>query len=247
MAAEGHFRSHLERTVADELTRLGISWRYEQPVLLPNGASPRYLPDFTIDEAPTHFELPQWIECKPQQFIYSLRDFFPEITRQFGEYFDKPIAVADFGWHELLEAGFDELWKPKRLAELTGESVLIVGAVNATSRLSIEMRQDTIVFSRCQPFVNWAGIQKQNERKRRRIQWEKESEQRQRQWEAAQAMRRRQTLDAVLASRRIGPNKFAGHCCGCNAFVPQALGILYKASIVGGGYRFFAVCNNCHD
>ena len=84
------FRSHLEVLVAQELDEHGVNWDYERFVTLPNGPQVRYLPDFTINSANPALQLPQWVEAKPQQFLYDLRDLLG-VTRRNGERFSGEI------------------------------------------------------------------------------------------------------------------------------------------------------------
>ena len=65
--------SELERSVARELDEAGVLFVYEQQVVLNDGTSPKYLPDFTIIEAPQALRLPEYVEVKPQSFLYVYR------------------------------------------------------------------------------------------------------------------------------------------------------------------------------
>lgn len=138
------FRSALERAVAAELDRLGVSWSYEVAVSLPTGRV-NYLPDFTINVDASHFGLPRWVECKPQQQIYTLRDV-TGVTRRAGEYFKADVTVEGLTAAHLVDYDLQELAKPKRLAELSGEPVLVVGGVQGTSSLSALLTEDGVVF-----------------------------------------------------------------------------------------------------
>ena len=169
------FRSLLERKVADELDTQGVQWRYEVPVSVPDGRRIPYLPDFVIDEARDELMLPTLVECKPQQMLYDMRDALG-VTRRAGEYFVDDVHVEGVTPQKLRDAGLVELAKPKALAQVTGQDVLIVGAVGGTRTLTATMSADAITFSRSHPFVNWRGVVQARERERRyaeeRERWE---------------------------------------------------------------------------
>lgn len=245
------FRSRLEREIAAELDEHGVEWGYEQPVILPDGHSPRYLPDFTIHQANPDLKLPQWVEGKPQQFIYDLRDSLG-VTRRSGERLQGEVEVRgrDHEWLKL--SMIEELWKPKMLAEITGESVLVVGGVGGTSKLTVEMRHDCMVFSREHPFVNWMAHVRRLEREAQQEVWRREAEERDQQRRYNAEMQRLQaerqkadTLKSVLAYPSRGHNRHAGPCVGCGGVVAANMGSLYRVGIVGGGERWFVVCDTC--
>ena len=245
------FRSQLEVKVANELDHQGVAWEYEVPVKLPDGRSLWYLPDFTINSANNLLKLPKWVEAKPQDFLYSLRDLLG-VTRKHGDRFAGEILCEEITSADLRSMLVEELWKPKRLAELTGESVLVVGTVGAISSLSIEMAPHLIKFSRQHPFVNWVGIQKAEERKQKRLKWEAEAAEhaatRQRIFQENQEQQRqamKEELKATLAFRHIGPTKWSKACFGCNSFVQAGQGSLRKVQFTDGSLEWRVLCSNC--
>lgn len=245
------FRSQLEVSVARELDERGVSWEYERPVRLENGLSPRYLPDFTINAANASLKLSKWVECKPQNFLYALRDLLG-VTRTHGDRFSGEVVCENISSEHLKSLFVEELWKPKRLAELTGESVLVVGTVGAISSLSIEMRKTAICFSRCHPFVNWLGIEKAKERERRRQQNEIEAAERRRQWEIEQQQRQRmyeemrqRSLIEALSVGHLGATKYRQRCCGCGEWVMPGSGSLRKVQFTNGAHEWRVICSTC--
>lgn len=241
------FRSHLEVLVAQELDEHGVNWDYERFVVLPDGPQVRYLPDFTINNANLDLQLPQWVEAKPQQFLYDLRDVLG-VTRRHGERFSGEIRHENVTAKNLQDLLVQELWKPKRLAELTGKSVLIVGTVGGTSSLSIEMFPDSIQFSRQHPFVNWLGIQKAKERERKRLELEAEAAERQRAWHEQQELNRQamaRQLQETLQFKHLGPTKWNRGCFGCGTFVQAGSGSLRKAKFTDGTSEWRVLCSSC--
>lgn len=241
------FRSHLEVLVAKELDHHQVEWDYEHPVTLQNGQSLRYLPDFTIKSSSPELKLPAWIEAKPQDFLYSLRDLLG-VTRQHGDRFAGEVICEKIKAKDLQEMLVQELWKPKRLAELTGKSVLVLGTVGGTSSLSIEMFEDSICFSREHPFVNWLGVQRAKEREQKRLQWEAETAERQRQWQAQQqriAERRLQQVAETLRFPHLGQTKWDRYCFGCDVMVPAGGGSLRKVQFTDGNHQWRVLCFNC--
>lgn len=241
------FRSHLEIMVARELDEHSVRWQYEQRVVLPDGRSPRYLPDFLIETANPELRLPQWVECKPQNFLYALRDLLG-VTRKYGDRFAGEVTCEGVSSETLRGLLVEELWKPKMLAELTGESVLVVGTVGAVASLSIEMRPDRVCFSREHPFVNWVGIQRAKEREQKRLQWEAEAAERQRLWQLQQDQRRQamvQSLSDTLQFRHLGPTKWNRSCFGCGDLVQAGSGSLRKVAFVDGAHEWRVLCSSC--
>lgn len=248
-----NFRSRLETEVAAELDTHNIHWAYEQPVILPDGHSPRYLPDFTIDPLPfdSPFDLPHWVEAKPQQFLYDLRDTLG-VTRRAGDKFSGEVAVRNVDHKRLQGAHIEELWKPKYLAELTDEAVLLVGGVGGTSRLSVEMRKDEIVFRRDHPFVNWPGHQRTLERAEQRA----ESKARQAEWAATRAKaetdalaeRQQRQHDLVAAARATtssGTTRYPAHCLNCNTSIAVGSGSLRSVRFSDNSSRWYVLCSRC--
>jgi hypothetical protein len=241
------FRSHLEVLVAQELDEHGVNWDYERPVVLPKRPPLPYLPDFTINTASAALELPRWVEAKPQQFLYDLRDILG-ITRRHGDRFSGEVVREEITAKDLRDMLVQELWKPKRLAELTGESVLVVGTVGGTSCLSVEMCVNSIRFSPQHPFVNWLGVQKAKERERKRLQWEAEAAERQRLWHEQQEQQRRaaaRQLQETLRFKHLGPTKWNRACFGCGAFVQAGAGSLRKVLFTDGNHEWRVLCSSC--
>ena len=246
------YRSTIERHVAEELQRLNIEFGYEEPWTNPHtGKSVPYLPDFTIraSSRADEFELPKWVEVKPQQMIY---DLFEDLglKRKYSAWFTEPIGKP-LTSNDLQERQFHELRKPKRLAELSGESVLVVGTVRATARLSVEMRPDLIVFSRSHPFVNQRGIEKELEKERRRA----ENEARWRAYEQERAARNareqaERQRDAAARCRLVMqrsalsvPPRFNSRCEGCG--IDGADGSVYGINTQSGQMEWFRICIKC--
>ena len=243
------FRSQLEVKVAGELDHLGVAWEYEVPVKLPDGRSPRYLPDFLIKDANDDLRLPMWVECKPQDFLYSLRDLLG-VTRRYGDRFSGEVECSDVTASDLRGMMIEELWKPKLLAEMTGESVLVVGTVGGMSSLSIEMAPNVVRFSRAHPFVNWVGIQKAKERERREREWEVQRAERQRLYEETQANIRAakmREVEETLRFRHLGPTKWGKSCFGCSSFVNAGSGSLRKVLFTDGSQEWRVLCNECRQ
>lgn len=181
------FRSIIEADVARFLDECAVHWRYEAWT----DYTRHYLPDFTIDWAPECLGLPRWIEVKPQEMLYDLRDALgvPELFQ--GDHRIEDVSAADI---LNLNEKFAELYKPKRLAEVAaddlcettplsssearteaGIGVLVAAAANRTRTLSIEMDACGITLSRCHPFVNYKGVQRQRERDQREERWAAEA------------------------------------------------------------------------
>jgi len=250
-------RSALEVKIAMALDEHGVNWGYEVPVELPDGTRPKYLPDFTVWEADDQLDLPKYIEVKPMEMLYDLAST-AGIYRKYGEYFDGEISVD---WDaDTLKGLQSELWKPKMLAEYCMGDVLVLGAANATKRLSILMRRDDIAFSRSHPFVNWAAVEKQRERDERAAWQARINAERQRQWEAERAERERQRqleeeqaeqrrrdslarfAKVVLAMQPRTP-RFASGCYVCSEHGDD--GSIYHLKFVDG-MRWVRVCDWCH-
>lgn len=240
------FKSALERVVADELDSHSVQWVYELPPKLPAGKKVYYLPDFTIRESPPDLMLPFWLEVKPQQMLYDLRDDLG-VTRRHGDKFSGEIVIENVWWENIAELRSIELAKPKKLAEITGASVLVIGGVGGVSRLSIEMRPEEIIFSRSHPFPNWRAVLVKREREAQRLAFEREQSQRAERWRESQQTRMREEmqrracfLSSVLSHASIGVNRFLGTCPGCNCRVESGRGSLYRH-----GGAFVVICDRC--
>lgn len=250
MATSGiAFRSRLEGEIAAELDAHEVEWTFEQPVALESGRQVRYLPDFTIHDAPEELRLPPWVEGKPQQFLYDLRDTLG-ITRSVGEYFTEDVVVEDVDADELTRRHIDELWKPKKLAEMADQSVLVVGGVGGTNRLSVEMRPTAVVFSRSHPFPNWRGYQRKLERATQQAVWAKEAEARRNQYEVErQEQEERRSAeqqifrDAFIAVVQMGDRlrpRFGGPCTRCGVYTTPDQAGLYRIYD-----RWVVACEGC--
>jgi len=249
----GGYRSKLEADVAAELDQHGVEYGYEEPLALPGITHPGYLPDFTIHAADEDLELPRWVEAKPIDFLYSLRDDLG-VTRRAGERFADVVEVDGVTHQTIKDRQIEELWKPKLLAQLTGESVLVLGGVGGQSKLSVTMRPDRIDFSREHPFVNWPGVTKKKERAESQARWRIENANRQRLYEADRAQRQRfhdiqvreirqsaaATVQTILSHPSHGAPRFASSCAGCST--PTTTGSLHR---VGSGWK--VICIACRQ
>lgn len=241
------FRSQLEREVATEMDCLGIAWRYEVAVTLPGNTSIAYLPDFTIDVDASHLGVPGWIECKPQQMLYTLRDI-TGVTRRAGEYFKADVTVDGFTAADLLAREQTELAKPKRLAELSGQPVLVIGGVQGTNSLSVLLTETGAVFSRTNPFVNQRGVAKANEQARRAVEtaermalWQKERDER----TARETALRTGIVTFCVRDLTGMAVRFASACVGCRE---QGVdGAIYRVPYTDGSERWERVCVPCRS
>lgn len=243
----GEFRSQLEARVAQEMDSLGVSWEYEQQVRLPGGKLIPYLPDFSIVASPPELELPDWVECKPLQYLYDLREAMG-IDRRYGDKFGSPIAVLGVNSYSLQSLKLIELAKPKRLAELSGKCVLVVGTVGACNTLSVEMGPEKMIFSRNHPFVNQHGIEKAKEKERRikRAQEEAESSRlREMQHREALRIQNRLIIAKIINQDARGRNKYRGNCAGCQVHLDEREGFLFHACVDGSSKQFYVVCQQC--
>jgi hypothetical protein len=205
------FRSGLEAMAAGMLDELGVEWAYERQTEY----SHKYLPDFTIDEAEPYLQLPKWVEIKPAQALYAVRDHFRLRERFDGEHF-RPMTAE-----QMLEV-CPELAKPKRLAELDDSPVLVASALGCSSTLSVTMHPDGVTLSRSHPAVNYKGFLKGIENWHRALEYEE----RNRQYEAMRAARlaeeerlERQRAERLIAHfRAVRANrqaKYDGSCWAC--------------------------------
>jgi hypothetical protein len=252
------FRSQLERKVAHELDRLEVEWAYERAVVLEDGTSPRYLPDFTITDAAAELCLPQWVEVKPMDFLYDLR-VHCGIDRAHGDRFTGEIPVRNVD-SARLKSWQHELWKPKMLAEITGESVLAVGGVGGTAMLSITLTKNELVFSREHPFVNQAGVEKKRRHAEREERYRLQREEWARHHEAVERQRAQRALEQQAAEQekigqlmqlvrqRRGPtrrNGYADQCVNCSRVVAPDGGWLFHITLSEGFGRWVVVCPGC--
>lgn len=241
-------RSGLEVKVKAELDAHSVKYQYEpKNIKLLNGRLCKgYWPDFGILSASPELELPPYLEVKPQEFLYDLRNLLG-ITRRHGEKFSGDLFI-DCGFEALQELK-SELWKPLRLAEMTGEDVLCLGTVGGTSSLSITMTPKGLIFRRDHPFVNWTGVLKRKEQDRKSR--EREIEQQKRLEEQA---RRRQEfefqslLNYKSCIQMNMPTQFDQDCMVCGALVTAGEGHLVKHPVrtSSGRTRWLVCCGHCH-
>jgi len=199
------FKSALEAKVAEELDDFRVIWEYEKKA----DETPElgYLPDFTIVQAWDDLELPQWIEVKPADLLYAIRDK-AGLDEHFTGSFTFGLTAAD-----LLDAGFPEAAKPKALAERSGLGVLITAKLNRSRTISVLAAPDHIVISREHPAVCWQSVVKERERQLRQAQYAAEAEQR----EAERAAREADRWNLVVQTARTDgrPARFSGRCWAC--------------------------------
>lgn len=243
------YRSRLEREVAQEMTRLGIAWSYEMKVELPGGRTVPYLPDFTLFDAPDELEMTVWVECKPQQMLYQLRDA-TGVTRRAGEYFKADVIVEGITSADLMDMGLDELAKPKRLAELSRFPLLVVGGVGGTNKLSVCMHHDQIVFSRSHPFVNQRGVELRAERENRAEErrqeaerWRAEYERKERERQEGQGAIRSQNVRNIIQRFTGVAPRFASRCHGCLTHGED--GKVYRVRFDDRTERWERICEAC--
>jgi hypothetical protein len=246
--ADEHFRSALERRVADELDRLSVPYTYELAVTLPNFGPVPYLPDFTIEVDSSHLDLPRWVECKPQAMLYTLRDV-TGVTRRAGEYFETDVTVEGVTAGHLVELDLKELAKPKRLAELSGDEVLVIGDVGRTKSLTALLTPDTIMFSRHNRFVNQRGVELTEQRAQREAAWRERAEIERQRYEQARAQAEAEreknlwvALRAVLSTGVQAFPRYASSCAGCQQVGDN--GMIYKVRL-GTTERWIRICPAC--
>jgi hypothetical protein len=169
-----------------------------------------------ICEAPEDLELPMFIEVKPAELLYALRDHVGCPERFDGTRW----SAIDCG--TMYKEGLEEVWKPKALAELYQTDVLITAKLNATSSLSIMAKPTGIELSKSHPAVNRRGVLAQQERER---QWA-ESEARQAAWRAQREAELAAQAEVLLTVARRANRRPAGRddwCRYCRTQQPAAL------------------------
>jgi hypothetical protein len=206
------FRSGLEAAVAKNFDAMGVEWAYERGV---EGIA--YLPDFTILDSIVDFQLPQWVEVKPAQLLYAVRDHLGVPERFTNDVFSDPLTAE-----QLRDAGLSEIWKPKALAELEHQPVLVVSKINCNRTLSILMQPEQIVLSRSHRCVNWKQVKIDEENRRRREQWQREAAQRQAERAEQDEARRANNLAWARAADHR-PARYDGRCIVCGASRPAGL------------------------
>lgn len=232
------FRSALEAKVAEQLDALCVKWHYEleshkavawfagsyQPDPKP---VPGYLPDFTIEDASEDLELPLWVEVKPAELLYAVRDHLgcPE---RFDNDVEHPISGA-----ELYRANLTEIWKPKRLAEIYGRDVLVVHQINRNRTLSILMRTDGLVLSRRHPAVNFRQVVADADRVEREARRRAEQEAAAAEYQKKRAAQVAEWVEHVRENGR--PARFAGRCLACGVTRVAAELLIARCSDGGWG------------
>lgn len=214
------FRSASEAKVAHELDNLHVPWQYERPaertVLFPDGTVLGYLPDFTLGPCSRdhELELTVWLEVKPSELLYVVRDHLGCPERLEGSFFAEASAK------ELQAAGLEEIWKPKRLAELSGLGVLVVNRINRNRTLSALMTPTGVELSKSHPLVNYRQVVRNRERDEQATRQRAEMERRQAAYEEQRRLWQRLVVD--LACRQNRPARFDGWCAVCQQQQPAA-------------------------
>lgn len=236
------FRSGLEARVAEQLDALGVVWRYEVDAhkaaswfagsYEPAPPRVRYLPDFAVMEAPEYLQLPLWVEVKPASLLYAVRDHLgcPE---RFTDDF-----ISDVDSRSIEGAGLEEIWKPKKLAEVYERDVLVVSEINRNRTLSILMKPGQVVLSRRHPAVNHRQVIADRARAEREAQWKAH-------WEARVAERERQRARELAqwvhhVQRSGRPARYGDQCLVCGIFQPAAEILIARDAY--GGWR--ATCRS---
>jgi hypothetical protein len=225
------FRSYLEAKVAEELDRLGVAWEYEcdahHALIWPEELP--YLPDFTIvAPLPDDLDLPTWVEVKPADLLFALRDHIG-IPERFDGIHREEITAQ-----EIHDAGIEEIWKPKRLAELSGRDALVVYQINRTRSLSILMTPTFIELSKSHPLVNHKKVVADQERAEREAQCRADAAQRQAEWEQ---QRQLELAKAIEYARDYGrPARYDGSCL-CGRQQPAEAIVVFQAD-----GRWVAIC-----
>ena len=232
------FRSALEAKVAEELDTLSVKWAYEldlhKALIWPEELP--YLPDFTIRAPlPEGLDLPTWIEVKPPDLLFALRDHVGQPERFNGTYREDITA------QDMREAGLEEIWKPKRLAELSSYTVLVVYQINRNRSLSILMTADYIELSKTHPLVNHKQVILDQQRAEREARWQAEAAQRQAEYEQQRAeyeqQRALELAKAIEYARDYGrPARYDGWCLCGRQQPPEAL-VVFQAD-----GRWVAIC-----
>lgn len=210
------FRSVLEVNVAEQLDALDIGWVYERAV-----PGVRYLPDFlltgtrsdwtTSEPADPDMQLPAYIEVKPPEALYAIRD-----AVGLGERFEGHYRY-DLTWREVAEMA-DELHKPKRLAEHLNADVLVAHAINRNRTLAVVMHPDGLTVTRDHPLVNWKSVVAEREAEARRREWELRNAEERARREGFESERREQQALTVLRWFRqqdVRRARYDGWCHVC--------------------------------
>lgn len=250
------FRSHLELAVAKELSALDVFWDYEvcpwcirkvRPVESPprrcacTGGPVNYLPDFRILIADAELDLPQWVEVKPAELLYAVRDALGLPEDLGGE--ACAVATTSDQWSK---SDVAEIHKPLALAERTGKSVLVVSAINRHRTLSVLCGPGGMTLSKWHPAVNWKGHQRRVEQEANRRRWEAERVEREREWAAKEAQLQQQRQDTAAYMRRLAamgpgmPARYDGLCYVCSTSQTAENLLLHRVQD-----RWIGVCRPC--
>lgn len=232
------YRSVLEVNVAQELARLGIRSRYEKIPI----RELEYLPDFKIDHLPDAGMAPaSWIEVKPPEAIYAVRDHF-NLPERFNE-----AEAFEMTKDDLAQVS-PELMKPKGLAEMTGEPVLVASAINRNATVALVMFADFVEVTRQHPLVNWKRVLKDRDQAARRAQWEAqearrraEVERQRAEWQAQRSNTSAKWIEMFRASNRI-PAKYDGDCVVCQDRVAAQHLVIAKFKASDGKLHWRACC-----
>lgn len=228
------FRSALEQQTADELDHLGVGWQYREAVILGDETKLRYRPSFTISKAPGYLQLPPWVDCVEQGLLYDLRDLL-NVTQTAGEYFHEDVIVEGADAVILQDHSMEPLAKPKQLAEHVGGEILVLGCVRGNNRLSVLMRERSIVFSRYHPFVNHPGYIKRQQKQAARENYRLEQERLQNE--------KRNEIAQIIDASTVGiVPKFVSKCYGCPD--RSQTGLVWGRD-TPSGTRWVRVCPEC--
>lgn len=235
------FRSASEARVAEQLDTLGVQWKYEVPahealtwMQAPHANPPEpidwYLPDFTILDAPEYLELPLWVEVKPAELLYALRDHVGCSERFEG------IHRADISARTMHDAQLTEIWKPALLAERTQRDVLVVSAINRNRTLSLLMRGEWIELTRSHPAVNHRQLLAEQEREER---WQRQQQEWERQRVERQAETNKQATQIIEYAKLHGrAARFNGWCQLCHVNQAASALVIFRSA----DDRWVAIC-----
>lgn len=230
------FDSALEFQVANDMDEIGLGEHWGHHV--PSGFPVYYEPDFTIFKQPCmnpqcgvcdeyewagdYLKLPRWIEVKPAELLYAVRNAVGLDQRFEGEH-RSPLTAE-----HLDEITTGELGKVKRLAEFAGQSVLVVERMNRHRKLSLLLTPEEVQFSRSHPAVNHQGFLKDCADYVRHLEWaaarERDAAERERlarQHAADRERARSEQVDMAQRWRRTfqlagsRPALYAGTCVIC--------------------------------
>lgn len=250
------FRSHLELAVAKELSALDVFWDYEacpwclrtvRPVESPprrcpcTGGPVNYLPDFRILIADAALGLPQWVEVKPAELLYAVRDAVGLPEDLGGE--EHAVVTTSERWSK---SDVAEIHKPLALAENTGKSVLVVSAINRHRTLSVLCVRGGMILSKWHPAVNWKGHQHRVAQEENRRRWATEHAEREQRWAAEEAKRQTNRREAAAYMRRLAametgrPARYDGLCYVCSTHREADELLLYRVQD-----RWVGVCRPC--